>query len=203
MSGKHTSVLDRPETPPSAADRGRSRLADLSRPISIDRRISRNRRSNVLLALVALTIAGALAAAIFVLPVKTMFDQDDQIAERTKQLSELQTVNHDLASEVARLRTDDGVKEAAREQLGFVEPGEIRQSILALPPVPTDLPDGWPYSLVEGIVALRRNPPADATATTVAPAATVTTAPAAAAPATATPATAPPATIAPVGTASP
>ena len=82
MSGKTSSTIDRPETPPSAADRGRSRLGDLSRPIRIDRRITHHRRSNVALALVALMIAGALAAAIFVLPVKTMFDQDDQIAER-------------------------------------------------------------------------------------------------------------------------
>ena len=66
------------------------------------------------LALGALMIAGALAAAIFVLPVKTMFDQDDQIAERTDQLSQLQAVNNDLRSEVARLKTDDGIKEAAR-----------------------------------------------------------------------------------------
>ena len=87
MSGKSTSTIDRPETPPSAADRGRSRLGDLSRPISFDRRITHNRRSNMALALGALMIAGALAAAIFVLPVKTMFDQDDQIAERTDQLS--------------------------------------------------------------------------------------------------------------------
>jgi cell division protein FtsB len=191
MSGKTTSTLERPETRPSAADRGRSRLADLSRPIRVDRRISRNRRSNVLLALVAITIAGALAAALFVLPVKTLFNQDDQIAQRTDQLKQLQAVNDDLRSEVARLRTDDGVREAAREQLGFVEPGETRQSILAFPPVPTDLPDGWPYSLVEGIVVIRRNPPA-ATATTAAPPAPATTA----APAAGTAAPpAPPATV--------
>ena len=194
MSGKTTSTLERPETPPSAADRGRSRLADLSRPIRVDRRISRNRRSNVLLALVAITIAGALAAALFVLPVKTLFNQDDQIAQRTDQLKQLQTVNDDLRSEVARLRTDDGVREAAREQLGFVEPGETRQSILDFPPVPTDLPDGWPYSLVEGIVAIRRNPPA-ATATTAAPPAPATTA--APAPATTAPPAPPATTVAP------
>jgi cell division protein FtsB len=194
MSGKTTSTLERPEARPSAADRGRSRLADLSRPIRVDRRISRNRRSNVLLALVALTIAGALAAALFVLPVKTLFNQDEQIAQRTDQLKQLQAVNDDLRSEVARLETDDGVREAAREQLGFVEPGETRQSILAFPPVPTDLPDGWPYSLVEGIVAVRRNPPAApavSVATTAVPAAAATTAP----PAPVT--TAPPVTAAP------
>ena len=160
MSGKHSSTIERPETPPSAADRGRSRLGDLTRPISVDRRITHNRRSNILLALVAVTIATALAAAIFVLPVKTMFDQDDQIAERSDQLSQLQAVNNDLRSEVARLKTDDGVKEAAREQLGYVEPGEVRESIRDLPPVPTVLPVGWPYSLYTGIVAVRSSAPA-------------------------------------------
>ena len=166
MSGKTSSTIDRPETPPSAADRGRSRLGDLTRPISVDRRITHNRRSNILLALVAVTIATALAAAIFVLPIKTMFDQKDQIAERTDQLSQLQTVNNDLRSEVARLKTDDGIKEAAREQLGYVEPDEVRQSILDFPAVPTVLPVGWPYSLYSGIVAVRTNPPADVAATT-------------------------------------
>jgi cell division protein FtsB len=192
MSGKNTSTIDRPETPPSAADRGRSRLGDLTRPISLDRRITHNRRSNIALALVAVMIAGALAAAIFVLPVKTMFDQDDQIAERTDQLSELQTVNNDLRSEVARLKTDDGIKEAAREQLGFVEPGEIRQSIRDLPPVPTDLPDGWPYSLITAIVAVRTNPPAPAaTSAPATPAPSAPPSPATTTPVT-TPVTAPP-----------
>ena len=195
MSGKGSSTIDRPETPPSAADRGRSRLGDLSRPISIDRRITHNRRSNILLALVALTIAVALAAAIFVLPIKTMFDQNDQIAERTDQLSELQAVNNDLRSEVARLKTDDGIKEAAREQLGYVEPGEIRQSILDFPPVPTDLPDGWPYSLFSGIVAVRTNPPAEAASTSLAPATSAPTVSPASTPASTAPAA--PATTAP------
>ena len=195
MSGKGSSTIDRPETPPSAADRGRSRLGDLSRPISIDRRITHNRRSNILLALVALTIAVALAAAIFVLPIKTMFDQNDQIAERTDQLSELQAVNNDLRSEVARLKTDDGIKEAAREQLGYVEPGEIRQSILDFPPVPTDLPDGWPYSLFSGIVAIRTNPPTEAASTSLAPATSAPAVSPAATPASTAPAA--PATTAP------
>jgi hypothetical protein len=122
-----------------------------------------------------------LAAALFLLPVKTMLDQDERIAERTDQLAQLQAVNDDLRREVARLHTDDGIKEAAREQLGFVEEGEVRQSILAFPPVPTDLPDGWPYSLVEGIVNLRRGAgttgAAATPATTAAPAADSTATP--------------------------
>ncbi len=107
----------------------------------------------------ALAIAGALAAALFLLPIQTYFNQNDRLDERRDQLTQLEAVNDDLRGEVARLATDDGVREAAREELGFVEPGERRESVLDLPPVPTDLPDGWPYSLVTEITALRRNPP--------------------------------------------
>ncbi len=186
MSGKSTSTIDRPTVRPRASDRGRSRLGDLSRPIPVDRRIARNRRSNIALALVAIGIAAALAAALFVLPVQTLFDQDERIAERSDQLEQLQIVNNDLRSEVARLRTDDGVREAAREQLGYVQDGEVRKSILELPPVPTDLPDGWPYNLVEGIATVRRNVAASPPAAPVAPAvaATVPAAPAATVPVT-------------------
>lgn len=113
----------------------------------------------MLLTIVALGIAGALAAALFVLPVQTYFNQNDRIDQRSEQLAQLETVNDDLRAEVERLRTDDGVREAAREELGMVEAGERRQSILDLPDVPTALPAGWPYSVVSGIAQVRRNPP--------------------------------------------
>jgi cell division protein FtsB len=159
VSGKGTSTIKRPESPPRASDHHRSRLADLSRPIQIDRRIARRRRSTVLLAIIALAIAGALAAALFGLPIQTYLGQDDRLDQRRDQLAQLEAVNNDLRLEVERLATDDGVREAAREELGFVESGERRESILDLPPVPTELPDGWPYGLVNDIVALRTNPP--------------------------------------------
>ncbi len=167
MSGKGTSTVSRPATPPRSSDRGRSRLGDVTRPVQIDRRITRTGRSTTLLfGLVALAIAGALAAALFVLPVQTYFGQDDRLEGRSDQLAQLEAVNADLRAEVDRLRTDDGIREAAREELGFVEAGERRKSILDLPDVPTDLPDGWPYSIVERIVELRRTLPATDTVTT-------------------------------------
>ncbi len=164
MSAKGTSTVNRPTTPPRSSDLGRSRLGDITRPVQIDRRITKQGRSTtVLLGVAALAIAGALAAALFVLPVQTYLGQDQRLEQRSDQLAQLEAVNADLRAEVDRLRTDDGVREAAREELGFVEAGERRESILDLPPVPTDLPDGWPYSLVEQIVELRRNPPAPPT----------------------------------------
>ena len=89
MSGKTTSTIKRPETPPRASDQGRSRLGDVTRPVSIDRRLTGPGRSTVLLGLAALLIAGALAAALFVLPVavtgcnksseKLLKEQSDQV----------------------------------------------------------------------------------------------------------------------------
>ena len=159
MSGKSTSTIARPDSRRRASDVGRSRLGDVTRPIRIDRRLTTHRRSTALLMLSAVAIAGALAAALFVLPVQTYFGQDARLDQRRSQLAQLEQVNDDLRVEVGRLRTDDGVREAARVELGMVEAGERRQSILALPDVPTELPDGWPYSLVSGIAEVRRNPP--------------------------------------------
>ncbi len=164
MSGKSTSTIARPDSRRRASDRGRSRLGDITRPIHIDRRITKQRRSTALLALIAVAIAGALAAALFVLPVQTYLGQDERLEQRSDQLAQLEQVNDDLRTEVERLRTDDGVREAARVELGMVEAGERRQSVLALPDVPTDLPDGWPYSLVSGIADVRRNPAPDVVA---------------------------------------
>lgn len=121
-------------------------------------------------------MAGAFAAALFGIPVRTYLGQDETMAERTDQLTKLQAVNADLEAEVARLRTDDGIREAAREGLGYVEAGEQRSSIVDNNVVPTVLPVGWPYDLVTGIVTLRTVGPATITI----PAAIVpTTAPAA------------------------
>ena len=109
----------------------------------------------MLLGLVALVIAGAIAAALFLLPVQTYFGQNDVLARRQEQLDQLDAVNADLQREVDRLATDDGIREAAREEIGYVEAGEVRQSVLEFPDLPTDLPDGWPYDLVTAIIAVR------------------------------------------------
>ncbi len=153
-----TTRLDKP--PRAAADAGRSRLGDVTRPVVRERRILTARRSGVLLTIVGLGIAAALAAALFLLPIRTYFEQEDRVEQRSDQVAELEAVVADLRSEVDRLRTGDGIREAAREQLGYVEAGEIRETVLDYPDLPTDLPDGWPYSMVTEIMELRRNPPA-------------------------------------------
>ena len=100
-------------------------------------------------------IAGAIAAALFLLPVQTYFGQDEALARRRDQLEQLDAVNSDLQREVDRLGTDGGVREAAREEIGYVDAGEVRQSVLEFPDLPTDLPAGWPFDLVTAIIAVR------------------------------------------------
>jgi cell division protein FtsB len=154
VSPSRTSV-QRLASRPRASDAGRSRLGDLTRPIGVDRRITRRRRSTLALGLIAVVIAGAITAALFLLPVQTYLGQNDALARRQEQLDQLDAVNADLQREVDRLATDDGIREAAREEIGYVDAGEVRQSVLDFPDLPTDLPAGWPYDVVTAIMAVR------------------------------------------------
>ena len=141
-----------------ASDDGRSRLGDFTRPIPIEKRISRRPRVAMFTGIFALGIVAAIAFAVFVLPIGTWREQDVDLEQRQAQLSELRRVNNELEAETLRLETADGIREAAREDYGFVERDEQRTTVLPLPPLPTDFPDGWPYNVVTEIVDARSNP---------------------------------------------
>jgi hypothetical protein len=109
----------------------------------------------VLLGLLALVIVGAIATALFGLPVRTWFEQDDQLRRLDAELAELQAVNADLQQEVDRAQTDAGIIEAAREELDLIQWGERRETMLELPDLPTAFPRGWPYNIVRRMIAVR------------------------------------------------
>lgn len=160
MSRSRTTSIPRPSQ--KASDAGRSRLGDFTRPIPTDKRLLRRPRWVLLGAVMVLGLAATVVAALVILPVQTWMDQDDDLTQRQTELDELQRVNGQLAGEVDRLQTDDGVREAAREEIGFVEKGDRRSTILPLPPLPRELPAGWPYNVVTGIFAARTAGPAPA-----------------------------------------
>jgi cell division protein FtsB len=164
VSRSRTTSIARPKEPAKASDEGRSRLGDFTRPIPVEKRIFRRPKLALFSGAFVLLVIGIIAAAVFILPVGTWMDQDDQLERRQAELDELQRVNGQLSGEVERLRTDDGVREAAREEIGFVEEGDRRSTILPLPPVPRELPDGWPYNVVTQIFAARTAGPAPAVA---------------------------------------
>lgn len=168
MPRPKTTSIPRPSDV-KAADDGRSRLGDFTRPIPIDKRISRRPRFALITGVFALAVVATIAVAVFVLPIGTWRDQTSDIEQRGVQLDELERVNNELAAETLRLDTPDGIREAAREDYGFVEVGEERASILPLPPLPTDLPDGWPYNVVTEIMDARIAGPAVTVAPTSEP----------------------------------
>ncbi len=107
----------------------------------------------MIVGIAALAVVGTLAVTVFISPIGTWRDQDVDLQQLQLQYEELRRVNGELQSEVDRLQTDDGIRESAREDYGYVEEGEERLSVTELPPLPTDLPDGWPYNVVTEIMS--------------------------------------------------
>jgi cell division protein FtsB len=213
-----TSAIARPGTGDPRPRRSRWRrdhtvLDDLTRPIEPEHRLVTGRSNRWVLGLVALGIVGALLAALFVLPVQAWRRQQDEIAVKQHELDVLQQANQDLSADVQHLQTVEGAREAAREQLGVVDRGEQRVSVMPPAAGPLPLPGGWPYDAITQVVAVRTTPtsvapppttvdpatsapasaPAGDTATSVA-SSPATTAPAEQGPVSAIPPTVPPAT---------
>jgi cell division protein FtsB len=174
--GHRTSSIKRPRSVAEATPRtdvDGTRFGDLTRPIARDKQLVKAPGYRLLIGVVAVVIVGALMAALFVLPVKSWFRQRDDLAERQRELAVLTAANAELAGEVNYLQTPDGIKEAARAEIGFGEQGEKRVTAMPAPEAPITLPAGWPFDGVTQIVAVRSQEAVAAAATTVAPTATV------------------------------
>lgn len=110
-------------------------------------------------------VAGAVVAGVFVslvfslgyMPIRDYFGQRAVLAQKESEFETLADANEELQTEVNKLQTPEGVRNAARNQLNMVFPGEKRVHLLPSPALPTDMPAQWPYSMVSGIVAVRSN----------------------------------------------
>ena len=159
--GPRTSSIRRPRSASRikrAAPSKSPRRSDFTRPIPIEARIAQRPRSRLVLGTFGFLIVAAIAAALFVLPVKAWLTQRDELAERKAELAALELANTTLQRDVDRLNTTEGIEDAARDELGYVIPGEERVGIVDAAPLPTALPDGWPYDLVNRILAVRAAP---------------------------------------------
>jgi hypothetical protein len=77
------------------------------------------------------------------------------VADKTAEFETLADANEQLQIEINKLNTPEGIRNAARAQLGYVLPGEQRLSLVKMPELPTDLPAQWPYSMVTNILQVR------------------------------------------------
>ena len=122
--------------PSSRCDRepDSSRFADFTRADRQGQATRRRRGKRWCLALVALVIAAALVACLVRAAGQELAATADDLARKHAASSPCSTsANAQLAAEVSRLQTPDGIKEAAREEVGYVGVGEIRISILRHP----------------------------------------------------------------------
>lgn len=104
---------------------------------------------------VGLVIIALLGLSLFVLPLRDYFSQRNAIAQKNQDFELLADATEALQNEVDRLKTPVGIRAAAREQLGYVAPGEERMTFAPTPALPTDLPDRWPYTIVTQILEVR------------------------------------------------
>lgn len=118
-------------------------------------RLVLRRRNRSVLGLGAIVIAGAVLTAVLILPVRAWINQRHELADRTRELAALNAVNDELSARNDRLRTAEGIKDAARQDLGLIEDGE---TVIAMLPAPVSelMPAGWPYSMVGQILTARQ-----------------------------------------------
>ena len=74
---------------------------------------------------------------------------------KQSELDVLDAANDALGVDIGHLQTPEGAKEAARDELGVVGPGEERVSMLPTAG-PLPLPTGWPYDTITKIVTVRQ-----------------------------------------------
>ena len=159
--GHRTTSIQRPRasgTDLLERDPDSSRLGDFTRPIAEEKQLVKGRGKRLLFALIAMVIVAALMASLFVLPVKSWRQQRHDLAKKRNELAVLSDANAQLAADVNRLQTPDGIKEAARQEVGYVGIGEQRISVLSTPDAPITLPTGWPYDAIAQIIAVRAAP---------------------------------------------
>jgi cell division protein FtsB len=167
-SGGHkTSAIPRPVDPTRSSTRTLERrddtrgidsmLSDFTSPIAREKQLVKGRGKRTLITVAAAVITAALVAALFVLPVKAFLRQRSDISRKERELAALDQANAELAAQVNRLNTPEGVQEAAREEIGYVRRGEIRLTVLPAPAAPLTMPSGWPYDAISAVLAVRQH----------------------------------------------
>ena len=170
-TGHRTSSIPRPRRVPGLG-RARSGRSNSDEGVGDDTRLIQRRRNRHLMTFGAAVIVAALAASLLVLPVRAWLNQRTELAERARELATLEAANRRIEAANARLQTPQGVEEAARNDLGYLEIGEQQLTVLPAPATGDLLPGRWPYTIVTEIFSVRA---ADAAATAAAAAAAATT----------------------------
>ena len=128
---------------------------ELTRPVARDSRLFQRRSTRMIIVTAGVLLAVIIGLVLFVLPVRDWLSQRQQIADARTEFAALEDANESIQSDIQRLETPEGIKEAARRELGYLLPGERRLALLQLPAIASSLPTTWPYDMVGSIIAVR------------------------------------------------
>ena len=97
----------------------------------------------------------ALAVTMFVFPVRTWLHQREVLAQRESEYSAYADMVEQLQDQILYLKTPEGLRDAIRTQLGYLQPNERRLPMMDIPALSATLPERWPYTLVSGALIVR------------------------------------------------
>ena len=135
--------------------RARDATSSIVRTTPIEQRLARHPLTRWVARLALATVVVAGGTSLFFFPLMDFVTQRSAIAEKNSEFNSLADANEQLQTEVNSLQTPEGIRNAARAQLGYVLPGEQRLSLVPMPKLPTALPPTWPYTLVTDILTVR------------------------------------------------
>jgi cell division protein FtsB len=105
------------------------------------------RRRALVVAAVTVILLGVLVFAVF--PTRTWWQQRQETAELEAELADVRAELAQVNEEQERMQTPAEIERRAREDFGYVNPGEEAYNILPAPAEPIGLPEGWPFTGVE------------------------------------------------------
>jgi len=97
----------------------------------------------------------ALAVTMFVFPVRTWLHQREVLAQRESEYRAYEDVVEQLQDQILYLKTPEGLRDAIRTQLGYLQPNERRLPMMDIPALSATLPERWPYTMVSGALVVR------------------------------------------------
>jgi hypothetical protein len=113
-------------------------------------RLVRSRKLRVASTPLAISVIVALVVAMSVFPVRSYINQRNLIAQK-----EIEDVIESLQDQVTYLKTEAGLQDAIRTQLGYLRFNERRLPMMDMPALSTALPERWPYTIVSTMLLVR------------------------------------------------
>lgn len=98
------------------------------------------RRSRMLLGLAVVVVLTAAVLLTNVFPYRKILAQQQQVADAQEQFETLRAENDRLEAEATALSTDAEIERLARENLGYVRPGELAYVVLEPPATEVQAP---------------------------------------------------------------